>query len=513
MILAILAFSAAAMAFANASSTIVNPYVTGGGLVSSTTLSIAGSSTVYPIAVEEAGQFPTYWNNLLSANSGFGGADQCTVAITPSGQGSGFAVGALTGGTADIGEMSRPPSSATTGTLEWHADNNLQIWAVGIDSVAIVISGPNMASWFPQNLNTLQVAQLFMTTPPTTSAPAAGPGNYNGLKNTSPYCDFTNSSSYYNWTPNTPYFTTWGSFLDYYYNGSANLPTGIPSSFLSETIQRAVRDPTSGTFDCFDNYFIKPNGFEAEYKNSAGAIVTDTNTGLTSQDMAPYSFCETNQIVVTTMQSGGDWIGFVSLGVLTSSGSSIIPLNIAFTTSSQPTVFAANPTFGGYVTPTIPNVKYAVSQGAVKGASATGEYLAWRWLWEVTPEQIPSTGPLLETGVWIAYMRAYNTTNTGASDFVNDNGYIELCLADIAGGQVLDSNLAAYTPTAGQTQSIPQGKVNFHDVTYFVAAYLAYANQGIYNPYADPTAQGKINFNSVKAFVTAYLGYYANYNP
>jgi hypothetical protein len=139
--------------------------------------------------------------------------------------------------------------------------------------------------------------------------------------------------------------------------------------------------------------------------------------------------------------------------------------------------------------------------------------MAWRWLWEVTPGSIPSTGPLLETGVWIAYMRLHGTTQNGTSDFVNDQSYIELDPADMAGGQVIDSNLNAYTPLSGQTQTIPDGVVNFKDITYFVSAYIAYNTKGIYNPYADLNADGKIDFNDIKLFVADYIAYYTTYNP
>jgi hypothetical protein len=169
--------------------------------------------------------------------------------------------------------------------------------------------------------------------------------------------------------------------------------------------------------------------------------------------------------------------------------------------------------WGPYVTPTKANVIYGVS--GVKGIAATGQYMAWRWLWEVTPGQIPSTGPLLETGVWIAYMRKPGTTilNGTSSDFVNDKSYIELSPADMAGGQVIDANLAPYSPLPGQTQTIPDGKVNGADFFYFVDAYIHYYANGIYNPYADLNADGKIDGSDFLAFASAYVAYYTTYNP
>ncbi len=44
---------------------------------------------------------------------------------------------------------------------------------------------------------------------------------------------------------------------------------------------------------------------------------------------------------------------------------------------------------------------YAPSQANV----IAGTYTPFRWLWEVTPNTIPTTGPNLAEGVWIAYMK------------------------------------------------------------------------------------------------------------
>jgi hypothetical protein len=81
----------------------------------------------------------------------------------------------------------------------------------------------------------------------------------------------------------------------------------------------------------------------------------------------------------------------------------------------------------------------------------------------------------------------------------------------MAGGQVIDANLQPHHPLPSQTQTIPDGKVNYADITYFVSAYIAYNTKGIYNPYADLNADGKINFNDIKLFVADYLAYYAIY--
>ena len=443
-------------------------------LVNPNTLTIAGSSTVYPIAAEEASQFATYWNKLNGANPSWG-ASNMTSPMSIAGLGSGTALPALEAHQADIGEMSRPPQSSSA---EWLNANmtTLQIWAVGIDSVALVLS-PDM-TWFPTNVTTLQVAQLFY-------------GTSNGT---------------------VPLYNTWGAFLTDYYNTSGGVPPSISSNstIMNGLINRAVRDPTSGTFDCFNNYFAVPNSFQFEYKVS-GVVVG-------SQEMAPYTYCQENINIYNTVSAGNlasdsDYIGFISLGYLNTYGH-MIGLNIAYNSVSPPSSYIAYKqpyVWGPYVTPTKANVIYGYS--GVKGVNATGQYAAWRWLWEDTPGQIPSTGPLLETGVWIAYMRSAGTTMNGTSDFVNDQSYIELSRADMAGGQVIDANLAPYTPLSGQTQTIPDGVVNGNDFFYFVDAYIHYYSGHIYNPYADLDANGIINGNDFLSFESAYVAYYQTYNP
>lgn|GEM_PF-3590773 len=459
IILAIIAFSG------TASLTRANT-----GLVNPGSLNVAGSSTVLPIANDEAGQFTSYWNNLNALNPSWG-ASNITGSINVIGQGSGTAIPALVTGTADIGEMSRPPQNSSA---EWLAPNmtQMQIWAVGIDSVAIVLS-PDM-NWFPTNLTTLQVAQIFSN---GTGAQAA------------------------------PQFNTWNDFFTY-----NNISTaGVPAAALAEPINRAVRDPTSGTFDCFNNYFAVPNSFQFEHKTSG---VVDA-----SENMAPYSYCQENINIYNTVSAGtlgahSDYIGFISLGYLETYGN-MIGLNIAYNQYNLPASLiayqAGHYTWGPYATPTRANVIYGVS--GIKGTAATAQYSAWRWLWEVTPNAIPSTGPLLETGVWIAYMREGNTTQGGTNNFVNEQSYIPLSAGDISGGQVIDANLQPHTPLPGQTQSIPDGKVDFNDLTYFALGYIAYNSQHIYNPYLDLNADGNINFNDAKLFVTAYINYFITYNP
>ena len=176
-------------------------------------------------------------------------------------------------------------------------------------------------------------------------------------------------------------------------------------------------------------------------------------------------------------------------------------------------------TWGPATIPTIANTIWAYS--GIKGGAATNAYWAYRYLYEDTPAQINANSQLLVTGVWIAMMMADNNTNsgkvvtpgTGASSIVSDNSYIPLDRCDMAGQLPLDANFASYTPMAGQTQTMPDGKVNFADIQFFVANYIAYYTKGIYSPYCDFNADGKINFADIQAFVHTYIQYYQIYNP
>ena len=82
-------------------------------------MTVAGSSTVGPIAQSEIASFPAYWNNLVSANSAWGTTAALDInQVNLATLGSGTAIPAVAGiaGTADVGEMSRPPSTGEYGT-------------------------------------------------------------------------------------------------------------------------------------------------------------------------------------------------------------------------------------------------------------------------------------------------------------------------------------------------------------------------------------------------------------
>ena len=82
-----------------------------------------------------------------------------------------------------------------------------------------------------------------------------------------------------------------GTILHSIHSSGGTLPAGA-SAHASDPINRIVRDPTSGTYDCFNNFFGKQLGNNAEATNPDGAV-----TG--SQYMAPYTLAQGNPDVVT----------------------------------------------------------------------------------------------------------------------------------------------------------------------------------------------------------------------
>lgn len=414
-------------------------------LITANTLSIAGSSTVYPIAQTAAQSFPTYWNSIAA---GLGSSPINTINLAGLGSGTAFKTVLPTTGspTADLGEMSRPPS-----TGEWTQSNagNAHIWAVGVDSLAIVYSAD--MTWAPTQMSQKQAASLFLSTD------AAG---------------------------NNPMYTTWGQFLTDYYG---NLSQAIPAAAVpheGDLIHRIVRDPTSGTYDCFNNFFGKQY---TSITGSNGAEIVDGTGAITgSQYMAPYTLGTANQDIVNNLNGAHDSVAFIGLGYYQKNQALMIGISMQN---------GAN-----FYAPTQANV-------------IAGNYLPFRWLWELTPSTIPSTGPNLAEGVWIAYMKLDANVQGGNPNFVTSNDYMDMPRAAMAGGHVKDSNLADYTPAAGQTQTVPRLVVDSNDFFYFMDAYIAYYGSHIYNPYADINAQGKIDGNSFLGFMSAYVYYYTTYAP
>jgi ABC-type phosphate transport system substrate-binding protein len=158
-------------------------------LISSGILKIEGSSTVLPVSQRAKTAFETH---MLGKG--------ITIDVQTAGGGSGAGFSRLAAGTIDVGMASKD-----AGSSEWNANDDLRMWAVGIDSIAIIVAANSSIAPYIRELTAQQVSDLFC------------------------------SSSY----------TTWQDFN---------------SSAPAQQIVRVVRDLGSGTHDCFKTFFLTPFG-------------------------------------------------------------------------------------------------------------------------------------------------------------------------------------------------------------------------------------------------------------
>jgi phosphate transport system substrate-binding protein len=266
----------------------------------------------------------------------------------------------------------------------------LRIWAVGIDSIAIVVHESN--TWI-DDVTSQEVSDLF--------------------------CKDANGD---------PYYETWQDW-----NPAAP----------AVTINRAIRDLSSGTHECFLDNFLKPQG-------------------RTDADLADNCEQKTNNEDVYNLMAspaGEYYIGYIGLGFLYQGGIKGLYIN--------------------GVEPTKENV-------------IAGTYTTMRWLWYSTNGVPPKTGEDSAKALWISNVKNNQT-------LIEENGYISMLRADFAGGAV--PNL----PAGVTHPSVPDGVVNYNDVNYFVNAYILCDSLGQLNPYADFNSDGQINYNDVNAFVFEYI--------
>jgi ABC-type phosphate transport system substrate-binding protein len=366
-----------------------------------------GSSTVYPVTVALSTPFTAFYPSITSVSAISGGSGDAFPGLfresTPY---------------ADIGSMSRPPTVA-----EWTAagHENAQLWAVGIDSIAIIVGTSN--TWLKSDLTPAQIADIYT------------------------------NNNYVNWND-------------------------LPGSYLAGTapaqpIVRIIRDHTSGTFDCFVNFILKPQGY------------TDIVSG--------YQELDNNADVynyMTTNPSRQYAIAFIGMGFLHLGG--LNRLNIY------------NSDDGQYYAPTKENVM-------------AGLYKPNRLLWQVT-NGIPTTSTNdVAKSVLISYQRLPDPTNPAYmgnyedsphDNFIAQEGYINMLRADFTGGPVLDSNLNVFGAAQGlkptQTQGFPDNNVTPADIFYFAYSFGQYSTSGVLNPYADMNADGAINPNDIFIFTANY---------
>jgi ABC-type phosphate transport system substrate-binding protein len=316
--------------------------------------------------------------------------------------------------------------------------NDPEEFAIGQDSIAIIV--PSTNTWLSQ-ASASKIADLFRTT---------GNGN------------------------NVPLYATWGDWA-----AAQSPPVTLPSGVGTQAIVHIGREFSSGTFDGFNTFFLKPFGYDMTYSASSGT----TAGAWTTSDYQPKT---ANQDVLTAMtQSTNQYaIGFIGLGFVqndlgTSHPDGIIPLKLL------------NPTTSTYIVPSIANVK----NGSYVNNAATPTVIV-RWLWYFMDGVPASTSASAVKSLWISYVKAHPT-------FLSDNGYILMNNDDMAGASARNPN------TSVGSQHAPDGKVDFNDLVDFASYWIAYyGSSHQLNPYDDMNADGKIDFNDLVAFANNWIVYY-----
>jgi phosphate transport system substrate-binding protein len=232
----------------------------------SNTLTLRGSSTVYPIS----NFIKTYWQTQTGATLNL-----------PTAEGSGKGLDYLASGTTDMAMSSKIPdykssiSNPTKDRNYWSSTidttygmDDLRIWAVGKDSLAIVVSAANpWYSTIQKVCNASMISDLFC-----------------------------------NKADGTPYYPTWGSFLT-----AIGHPDPAADSIPIVCYTRVL---DSGTHDCFKS-LILPQG-----EKIGGATRSDSN-------LRAHGTLDTNQEVLTTVGADEHAIAYIALGICEANPSSI----------------------------------------------------------------------------------------------------------------------------------------------------------------------------------------------
>ncbi len=407
-------------------------------LIANGQLQVLGSSTVYPISSLAKPDFQAYTATLSSPFT--------ATSVTLNELGSGAGLNALKAGTADIAASSKSGASAGlfATTYPNGVINDPQEFMIGQDSIAIIV--PSSNTWISQS-SASGVADLFRTTA--------------------------------NNDVNHPLYETWGDWA-----GAQVPPVTLPAGVASQEIVHIGREFSSGTFDGFNTFFLKPFGYDMSYSASSG-----TTTGVwTTHDYQPKA---SNQDVMTAMQQSANQyaIGFVGLGFVqndlgTSHPDGIIPLKLY------------NPTTGTYISPSIANVK----NGSYVSNSATPAVIV-RGLWYFMDGVPSASNPEAVKSLWISYVKSND-------EYLSNEGYITINRADMAGAGSGNPN------TSIGTQTVPDGVVDFNDLVYFASSWIAYyGSSHTINPYGDITGpsghpDGVIDFNDLVAFANNWIAYY-----
>ncbi len=229
--------------------------------------------------------------------------------------------------------------------------------------------------------------------------------------------------------------------------------TGAPHAEIS----RYTRKMNDGTHDGFNKFFMKNWGY------STGSVDGISNW------LPAHVEANTNQDMISFVANDANGIGYCGLGFLEN-----------------------NPQIEGVlingVEPTIPNVL----DGSYVEEKA-GKLIS-REIWYATNSIPRLSSPGILKAQWISFVRS-------DVSFINDNGYIPVPRGDFTGGSASPDTVAPFHAT------LPDGKVNFDDLLYFVDGYVL-ARQGAdskLDPYCDFDADTDVDFDDLLSFVDSYV--------
>jgi ABC-type phosphate transport system substrate-binding protein len=273
-----------------------------------------------------------------------------------------------------------------------------------------------------------------------------------------------------------PKYATWGDWA------SAQVPAvTLPTGVATQTIGRIGRVYSSGTFDGFNTFFLNAFGHNMKYNIGTGQTAEDWLPG----NYQPYS--SNAEVLSAIQQSANQYaIAFIGLGFVQNDlgathPNHIIPLKLF------------NPTTGQYISPSIANVK----AGLYVNNKATPAVIMRPLFYFM--DGIPSASSAAAVkSLWISFVKS-------DPDFIAREGYITMNRIDFAGAPSGNTDL-----TKG-TQTVPDGSVDFYDITYFADAWIAfYGTSNSLNPYADITGphgrpDGQVGFEDVTSFADNWI--------
>ncbi len=233
--------------------------------------------------------------------------------------------------------------------------------------------------------------------------------------------------------------------------------TGAPDA----DIVRYTRKMNDGTHECFNEFFTKAAGYD-----------TGTTAGTAKWLPASHIEVDSNQQMVDAVAGNPNAIGYVAMGIYESNQGVLdgVAMN--------------------GVAPSLAHVVDGTYQG--KGGA-----VIQRFLWYVT-NGIPRIGTDGTYKMqWIGDVRYHPEL------YIEPNNYIAMYAGDFTGGQVIAPTIDSSAPYHA---SLPDYKVNFDDLLYFVDGYIQ-ANSGdrLLDAYCDFDQDHDVDFDDLLTFVDSYI--------